>query len=558
MKKSLKRSSFVEGTLIATIAIVFTKILGMLYVIPFYGMLDGKGTALYGYAYSIYIVFLDISSAGLPIAISKIISEYSALGKNEAKVRSYKIGRNIMVLIAFVVWLFLFIFARQVAHVMLGNLEGGNTLSDVALAIRSVSFAILIVPFLSVTKGYLQGHKIINIPSYSQVIEQIVRITVILLGTYFVLNVIGGKVTTAVCISVFAAFLAGLVAYIYIRIKMHQDKSGSIDINEKYEKDDIINKEIIKKIFSYAIPFIIINIVGSCYNFIDLTLLVRTMDYLKIDPSLVEFASTSVTTWAPKINMIVTSVAMGMSTSFIPTMVTAYTLKNWKEVNNKFNQALQILIFVSLPMTVGISMLATPIWSIFYGYNVNGVYILALNVFTGLFINIYMIASSALQGLNKFKIVYLSTISGFATNALLDVPLMILYSKIGIPVYLGAVTASIIGYSLSIMITLLSLRKQCNMRYGKTWRTICKMIVPMLLMILTVFGLSKIVPLNYYSRLSCVVYVAIVSVIGGLVYAIAAAKMHLFSETFGKAMVGRIVNKVTFGKVKLYNDEETE
>lgn len=556
MKKSLKRSSFVEGTLIATLAIVFTKLLGMLYVIPFYGMLDGKGTALYGYAYSIYIVFLDISSAGLPIAISKIISEYSALGKNEAKVRSYKIGRNIMVLIAFVVWLFLFIFARQVAHVMIGDLKGGNTLADVALAIRSVSFAILIVPFLSVTKGYLQGHKIINIPSYSQVIEQIVRISVILLGTYFVLNVLNGKVTTAVCISVFAAFLAGLVAYIYIRIKIHQDKS--IDINKEYKKDDVSNKEIIKKIFSYAVPFIIINVVGSIYNFIDLTLLVRTMDYLKIDPSLVEFASTSVTTWAPKINMIVTSVAMGMSTSFIPTMVTAYTLKNWTEVNNKFNQALQILIFVSLPMTIGISMLATPIWSIFYGYNVNGVYILALNVFTGLFINIYMITSSALQGLNKFKIVYLSTISGFVTNALLDVPLMILYKKIGIPVYLGAVTASIIGYSLSIGITLLCLRKQCNMRYGKTWRTICKMIVPMVLMMLTVYGLSKVIPLDYNSRLSCIIYVGIISIIGGLVYLLVSAKMHLFSETFGKPMVSRIVKKITFGKIKLYEGEKTE
>ncbi len=557
MKKALKKSSFVEGTLIATLAIVFTKILGMLYVIPFYGMLDGKGTALYGYAYSIYIVFLDISSAGLPIAISKIISEYSTLGKNEAKVRSYKIGRNLMVVIAFVVWLFLFIFARQVAHVMLGNLEGGNTLSDVALAIRSVSFAILVVPFLSVTKGYLQGHKIINIPSYSQVIEQVVRISVILLGTYLVLNVFRGTVTTAVCISVFAAFLAGLVAYIYIRIKIHQDKSGNIDINEKYEKDDVSNREIIKKIFSYAIPFIIINIVGSTYNFVDLTLLVRTMDYLKLSPELVEFASTSVTTWAPKINMIVTSVAMGMSTSFIPTMVTAYTLKNWKEVNNKFNQALQILIFVSLPMTVGLSMLAAPIWSIFYGYNINGIYILALNVFTGLFINIYMIVSSALQGLNKFKTVYLSTICGFATNAALDVPLMILYSKIGIPVYLGAVTASILGYSLSITITLLSLRKQCNMRYGKTWKTVSKMIVPMILMMLTVYGLGKVVPVNYDSKLSCVLFVAVNSLAGGLVYAAVAAKMKLFSETLGRPMVKRIVNKITLGKIKLEDKEET-
>ena len=66
----MKKSSFVEGTFIATLAIIITKILGMLYVIPFYGMLDDKGTALYGYAYIIYVIFLDISSAGLPIAIS--------------------------------------------------------------------------------------------------------------------------------------------------------------------------------------------------------------------------------------------------------------------------------------------------------------------------------------------------------------------------------------------------------------------------------------------------------------------------------------------------------
>ena len=64
MKKNewyvMKKSSFVEGTLIATIAIVITKILGMLYVIPFYAVVGIQGSALYAYAYSIYIIFLDI------------------------------------------------------------------------------------------------------------------------------------------------------------------------------------------------------------------------------------------------------------------------------------------------------------------------------------------------------------------------------------------------------------------------------------------------------------------------------------------------------------------
>lgn len=548
----MKKSSFVEGTFIATLAIIFTKILGMLYVIPFYGMLNGgKGTALYGYAYSIYVVFLDISSAGLPIAISKIINEYNTLGMNEAKIRSYKIGKRIMVLLAFIIFSFMMIFAKGIAHALIGELKGGNTLEDVALAIRSVSFAILIVPFLSVTKGYLQGHKIISIPSFSQIIEQVVRITIILAGTYLTLNVLNGSVTTAVCISVFAAFVGGLAAYLYIIIKMKTDKSGNIDLDKEYKKDKVSNKEIIKKIFSYAIPFIIINIVSSCYNFIDLTLIIRTMNHIKLDAAMVEFVSTATTTWAPKINMIVTSVAMGMSTSLIPTMVTAYTLKDWNEVNNKFNQALQILIFVSLPMTIGLAMLSNAVWTIFYGYNVSGTIILTLNVFTGLFLNIYMITSSALQGLNKFKIVYLATISGFVTNALLDVPIMLFYNKIGVPAYLGAITASIIGYILSVTIALIALSKECKLEYRKTFLTILKMIIPTVAMILVVLIVSKLYPLNVHSRLSCVLYITINALLGGLTYFVIAFKQGILEKILGKRMTNKILKIVTLGKVQV-------
>ena len=548
----MKKSSFVEGTFIATLAIIFTKILGMLYVIPFYGMLNGgKGTALYGYAYSIYVVFLDISSAGLPIAISKIINEYNTLGMNEAKIRSYKIGKRIMVLLAFIIFSFMMIFAKGIAHALIGELKGGNTLKDVALAIRSVSFAILIVPFLSVTKGYLQGHKIISIPSFSQIIEQVVRITIILAGTYLTLNVLNGSVTTAVCISVFAAFVGGLAAYLYIIIKMKTDKSGNIDLDKEYKKDKVSNKEIIKKIFAYAIPFIIINIVSSCYNFIDLTLIIRTMNHIKLDAAMIEFVSTATTTWAPKINMIVTSVAMGMSTSLIPTMVTAYTLKDWNEVNNKFNQALQILIFVSLPMTIGLAMLSNAVWTVFYGYNVSGTIILTLNVFTVLFLNIYMITSSALQGLNKFKIVYLATISGFVTNALLDVPIMLFYNKIGIPAYLGAITASIIGYIFSVTIALIALSKECKLEYRKTFLTILKMIIPTVAMILVVLIVSKLYPLNVYSRLSCVLYITINALLGGLTYFVIAFKQGILEKILGKRMTNKILKIVTLGKVQV-------
>lgn len=547
----MKKSSFVEGTLIATLAIIFTKILGMLYVIPFYAMVGVRGSALYAYAYSIYSIFLDISSAGLPIAMSKIIGEYNTLGKMDAKLRAFRIGKRVMVFIAVTIFILLFLFAPQIASIMLGDLSGGNTIEDVSLAIRFVSLSILIVPFLSVTKGYLQGHNVINISSFSQVIEQVVRIAIILIGTYVILHFINSSsVTFAVCVSLLGAFIGGVVAYTYLEYKIHKDDNPELSLDNTYQKDEITDKEIIKKIFSYALPFIIINIVSSCYNFIDLTLLIRTLNYLKLDTDLIEFASSGVTTWAPKINMIVASIAMGMSTSLIPTMVKSYTLGNWKDVNNKFNQALEILLFVSIPMTLGISLLSSAIWTIFYGYNINGTYILSLNIFTGLLINIFMITSSVLQGLNRFKLVYISTITGFVTNALLDVPLMILYSKIGIPPYLGAVSASITGYFLSICITLVNLKKQCKLSYRDVFHTLIKMVVPVVSMVIVVVVLKTVIPINYSSRISAVIYVAVISIIGALTYGFVSYKMGLIEKVLGKKMSNAIIKKLTFGKLK--------
>ena len=68
----MKKNSFVEGTFIATFAIIIVKVLGVLYVIPFYRIIGESGGSLYSYAYNVYNLFLNISTAGIPVAISKI------------------------------------------------------------------------------------------------------------------------------------------------------------------------------------------------------------------------------------------------------------------------------------------------------------------------------------------------------------------------------------------------------------------------------------------------------------------------------------------------------
>ena len=182
--KKLKKSSFLEGAFIATLCIIISKVLGVIYVIPFYKIIGEQGGTLYGYAYNIYNVFLTMSSAGIPLAISKLTSEYSALNMQEKKARMYDIATKIIIIFSIVSFLICFIFAPQLSNLIIGDLEGGNTLEDVTFVIRLISFALLVIPSLSIKRGYLQGHRYIKEPSISQVIEQVVRIAVILIGSY--------------------------------------------------------------------------------------------------------------------------------------------------------------------------------------------------------------------------------------------------------------------------------------------------------------------------------------------------------------------------------------
>ena len=185
----MKKNTFIEGTIVATLGILLVRAIGIIYVIPFNAIIGEQGGALYGYGYNIYQLFLSISSAGFPFAISKLTSEYNALGYQKAIHDTYKISLKIISIISITIFLLLFIFAPSIGKLILGNVSGGTTYQDVAFVIRMVSFAILVIPFLSVTKGFLQGFKYITPYSVSQVIEQVVRVIVILVGSFLCIKV---------------------------------------------------------------------------------------------------------------------------------------------------------------------------------------------------------------------------------------------------------------------------------------------------------------------------------------------------------------------------------
>ena len=544
----MKKNSFIEGTIIATICIVIVKLLGMLYVIPFYAIVGSAGAILYAYAYNIYGLFLEIAIAGIPNAVSKIINEFNTLDKQEAKIRTFKIGKRLLSVIAVIAFIVLFVFAPQFAELIIGDMTGGSTIEDVTFVIRCVSFALLVFPFLSVSRGFFQGHNIISVSSVSQVIEQLVRVIIIICGSSIALKWLHLDLTTAVGVAVFGAFVGGLCALFYVYRKLKQNKK-QLCLDQKFEvRDKVTNKEIIKKIIQYAIPVVIVSIAFAIYNNVDMILVLRTMNYLGLNAEETEFIATGISTWAPKISIVVTSVVLGLSASLIPNMVEAFTLKKYGEVNHKFNKSLQIILFISLPMCVGISLLATSIWTVFYGYSVIGSNILAVAIFAPLFSNLYTVCNHTLQSMNKFKMVYISSITGILVNAIFDVPFMLLFDFLGLPAYWGATVATILGFLSTVVIAMIYLKKEFHFHYQETKRTMGKIIVPLLTMIAVVALMRLFIPINYDSRFACIIYIAVIAIIGALSYFIVFYKMGLFDDILCKYYLQKIKDKLMRNK----------
>ncbi len=476
----MKKSGFMEGAIIATLAIFISKFLGIIYVIPFYSIVGNMGGALYGYAYNIYNLFLIISSAGIPLAISKLASEYNALKQNKEKEYMFEVTKKIVFIFSATCFLICFIFARPIAQFIIGNVTEGNSVSDIAYVIKCVSFAILVVPLLAINRGYLQGHGYISASSFSQIIEQLVRIIVIIGGSFLVLNVFHLSLKNAVGVAVFGASIGAIVAYMYLFDKLWKTKKRKVDTSDLTKEK---RKEIITKVIAYAIPFIVINIANSVYSTTDMILLNRGLNTIGMSDVDVETISSIFTTWGSKLNTIITSIATGMAISLVPTLSKSNAKGDIKDINEKFNKVLQIFFYVALPLAIFMSIFAKDIWQVFYGESIYGPIVLQFSIIVAAIDALYIMICNGLQGLNKSKLIYTSVISGLLINLVLDVPMILLFNKLGIYPYYGAILATLIGYLISLIIPLTYLKEDMNLDYSNTLKKLPKLFLVYALMI---------------------------------------------------------------------------
>ena len=550
MKKdvTMKKSTFVKGAFITTLGIVIAKILGILYVIPFHAVIGDEGGALYGYAYTIYSVFMSLASAGIPLAISKLVSEYQTLGYYNAKKRVFAIGKRIALILGLLCFLIILICAPLLAKAVLGNVHGGSSIKDVTFVIRVIGTAILIVPVLSIYRGYFEGHRLFSPPSISQVIEQFVRVLIIIFGSFTALKVFKLDLTSSVGIALFGATVGAIFSYFYLLVKRIKNRSVFNEKVRKVNEPIISNKIIFKKIVYYSIPFILIDVFKSLYNYVDMVTVVKGLvNYASYKVGDAEVVYSMLSTWSAKFNMIILSVSTGVVVSLIPNLTESVVKKDKEAINKKVNQALNILLFLTVPMTLGISFLAKPVWMLFYGKSVYGPSVLSYYIFVGLFIGLFTAMVSTLQTLKDYKAVFISLISGVILKILLTNYLLMSFYKISLPPYYGVITASVIGYFVSFVICLVILRFKYNINFEEVIKSFFDIMCASILMILVLFLVKLFIPIYSSTRLMNLVIILVYMIIGMIVYFVYGYYTKLIKRVFGNGIL-RTVKKIIMKK----------
>lgn len=199
----------------------------------------------------------------------------------------------------------------------------------------------------------------------------------------------------------------------------------------------------------------------SAYGLVDTFTVVKGLTSVGFDTITAETASSVIVTWGNKFNTIIASICLGVAVSLIPSISSSLVVNDMKSVNDKVNQAFQMIIYLTLPMAIGISFLARPIWTVFYGIDSLelGSAMLMFTIFTSVSYSMYSILVDANQAMNNTKLTFIILGSCVLLKIVLNTPMIHLFNAIGIKGYYAPAFTDIFIQLLIFLVVLIYFRK---------------------------------------------------------------------------------------------------
>ncbi|MCW6659569.1 oligosaccharide flippase family protein [Aerococcaceae bacterium NML191292] len=524
------QQNLVRGTAWLTFGNVFSRILGALYVIPWATWLGAEyvqANGLYSAGYVPYSLFLAIATAGFPSAVAKQMAYYHSRKEYKVADKLFKYSVFVMLLTGLVSSAILFLFAPTLAtHTPTENL-------DAAIAvIRSLVPALLILPLMSVLRGYFQGFNDMVPTAVSQVIEQIARVVYMLAATYAITQLYFGEVTQAVVHSTFAAFVGALASLIYL-VVIYLRRLPLLErlMAQSAEHKEIDFKESIRIMLVDSIPFIllgsgiIIAQVMDTYTFRPMlyaTTILRNREIVELYGVL----SLDVN----KLIMIIISLAVAVSTSAIPAIASKFAVRDVEGTRSITQRVIVLFCYIMFPAAVGMASLSTNVYQLFYAQgSVHGPSLLVTACYMSIVLGAYTVLSTVLQSMNyrRATIQYLAL--GLVVKLVVQFPLIALFQTH------GAILSTMIGFAVATGLMYWKIDHRLHIGTKQFSVQLIKIVVATIIMGLatTLWGRMLDAAFGQVGRGMTFVKVSLVVLIGILIYFAIMALFGMLPILFG-------------------------
>ena len=442
-----KKESFVTGAAMLTASTVVIKILGAVFKIPLSNIIGKSAMGDFGVAYNIYALLLTLSTAGLPVALSRMVSAADALGRENQVKRTFRVARGAFFVLGLLSTLFMLIFSRYLADFM-GSVEA-------EAAISMLAPALLFVCLMSAYRGYTQGLGNMVPTSVSQIIETLCKVVFGLSAAWLLIRR-GYSGSVGAAGGIFGVTVGTVLGLVYIvpatlRLDRRRTKpSGSPDV-------PLGRSETLKQLILIGVPIII----GSCV--LNLVAMVDTkMIFGRLQNALGYSYETARALYGTYFNSqtlynLPSSFAVPMVTSAIPAIAAYVAERKTKDAAQVLGASLKLMNLLAMPMAVGMGVLAAPLMGGLYGDTDPAAdAVLSVLSAAGYGVCIMMVTNAILQAYGHERLPILTIAAGGVCKIAVN------YVLLGSPRFnvVGAAVGNVACYGVISLLNLLIIRRK--------------------------------------------------------------------------------------------------
>lgn len=352
-----RRQGFLYGTMILSVSTIIVKAVALFYSIPLANMLGDGTMGYYNAAYNIFGIFNAMATAGLPVAVSKMVSSAYAMGKRKQANRIFSVALSAFFVLGLTFSLVMFFFSDRFAALV--------GYRNASYAIKALAPTVFFCAIMSALRGYFQGRSNMIPTALSQTIEAISRVVIGLSLATYVHSTLGmdGRYSAAAAI-VGVSTSAGLGMVSLIIFKKRQKHWDRQNLDVETHRGVTGRRQILKELVKFAVPIAI----GACFLY-GLDLADASIVNNGLQKYLTEAQASPLSgAWGNVVKLydIPGAIVIALSTSLLPVLSAALARGDHKAISKTAASAIRITMLITVPCGVGFALLGSPLTALFF------------------------------------------------------------------------------------------------------------------------------------------------------------------------------------------------